>query len=172
VPITIDGQPLCEDLTPLEQPIADALQTVTDTVQTVTDAVNTQVQPAEETEREASLCTRLVSSSSRDAVYVPVSWHTEPNYYDQYGDLVFCDGYVLTITPTAEVGTTTVHVPQVCLTTTGTCLGPADPAVPDHLSVATVCITGHEWIMSKGGTLWFEADEQGPVDDRCLYFTS
>jgi hypothetical protein len=44
--------------------------------------------------------------------------------------------------------------------------------VPDHLSVATVCITGHEWIMSKGGTLWFEADEQGPVDDRCLYFTS
>jgi len=171
LPITIDGVPVCEDLTPVEQPVNDALQTVTNTVdgevQTVTGIVDGQVQPAEDNVQQAKFCTRIVSASGSYEVYVPVTWYSDSSRYDPYGNDVVCQGYVITITPSAEVGTTTVHVPEVCLTTTDTCVGPANPSIPDQANVASTCLDGRQWLMSRSGALIYETSEQEAVSDAC-----
>lgn len=108
-PITIDGQPVCQDLTPIEQVIADA---------------ELLLQPVLAVGTAASVMEQCVTGTfdptpSRVNIDVVTS--------DGSGSLV-CRGTEISIEfPVASPGPTThLHVPEVCVTLTNTCVGPVD----------------------------------------------
>jgi len=126
-PITVDGQPVCQDTTPINQLLADIQALEFSLIGNPDTAVQ---------------CTLGTTSPRTDEVVVDVVFGDPQGY-------VRCYGTEITVTPTAAVPmqTTHIHVPQVCATTTGTCVGPVDedvslPSTPSaSLSICETPVT-------------------------------
>lgn len=120
-PITVDGQPLfCADTQPVDDAVAEA------------ELVAAEVAATPE-------CVRVEPQSNGVTIFVPVM----PVERIPSGDV--CWGYKITIT--ANTSSQPVHVPQVCVTTTGTCVGPFDNTVPvpDLAQPLQVCAETRAW---------------------------
>lgn len=130
VPITVDGQPVfCADLTP-----------VTDTVDSVVGTVQTTAQ-----QYEAIAANCVADEPDIFGVVVP-SVATDS-----------CDEFYVTSDPYLEMLiqgpgiTEPVHVPQVCVVTTGTCAGPYDTTitVPVTPYALHMCLVDGHWDASQ-----------------------
>jgi hypothetical protein len=142
-PVTIDGQPVCQDVTPIEQGIATAEATAVATAAyaeatalaeyaaiwnlggPVTFAIGAEFN-----------CQRWAPASSTSTLYIEA---VLPNATNDY-----CNGSEITVQlpqPSAPGLTRHVHVPQVCVTTVNLCVGPVDQdvQVPVTLSAVAVC---------------------------------
>ena len=131
LPITIDGQPLCEDLTPVEQAIAAAEAELFQALAPVITIGNSA--------SVALDCIRGTFDPSASDVTVDVVTGKGD------GELV-CTGTAISVQPPiASPGPTEhVHVPEICVTVTNTCAGPVDQDVilPAQLgSALSVCET-------------------------------
>lgn len=124
-PITVDGQPVCQDITPVEQAIAQAEWTVANAVPMLLAEYmylwNTLAPVTYPTGAEFNCEVRGAPAPSLTEVDVEV---VTPS-----ADGMTCDGVDLSVVFGQVLGSGSsqhVHVPQICLTTTGTCLGPID----------------------------------------------
>lgn len=151
LPITIDGQPVCQDTTPVDQAVAQAEATLA----TV--------------EAQALGLVRSTSPSYYDGIGHCDAVHPESNgvvvTFGQYvpnGTVEECVGYELPVE--ADAGTTTIpaHVPQVCLTTTGTCVGGIDTSVPVPALAYTICMRSWQQYYDQYGTAYMTTYGAGP----------
>jgi len=134
-PITVDGQPLfCQDTAPVDA----AYQEVT---RELSHAIVTAQSLAESTASQALTlagCARIVPTSGGAAIYVATATSVTQTS-------VTCSGEKITVT--LQTTGQPVHVPQICLTTTGTCVGPVDDTVPVPATTQplTVCVEPTSW---------------------------
>jgi hypothetical protein len=136
-PITIDGQPVCQDITPVEQALAPVEQAIAAVEQAIVNAE--KLIPDVGNPQIDEQCILGTSSARPDQVVIEVVINDKPG-------LLWCDGTEITVTPTVSVPTqpTHFHVPQVCVTTSNTCVGPVDQDVDvptDPTASLTVCQT-------------------------------
>jgi len=165
-PVTIDGQPVCQDLTPVEQAVATAEATALAVIGIVLEPVQPELGYAVDQEQ----CVRSVPHDSSNVVAVDV---VEP-----YGETLFsrpsspyyreCRGNEVTIPAVATTPGTVqhVHVPEICLTTTGTCAGPVDQDVqmPPQTSPVRVCTQPERiWFSSYSDEWGWHRDYLGPI---------
>lgn len=148
-PVTIDGQLVCQDLTPVEQAIANAEATALADAATaegialgVVDTVLSPLDPEARYSQEQAQCATSVPHDSRNLIAVDAVTVDNEGPTSQWSQYPECSGSEVTVPPVGTVPGPTqhVHVPQVCLTTTDTCVGPVDqdvqlPAEPNP----TVC---------------------------------
>ena len=143
LPITIDGQPVCQDTTPVDQALAQAESELQSALATVLGTVSFA---ANDAAGDATICPRIQPQPNGAKVYVPVS-------YDGSAGSDLCLGYEISIA--VSTSGQPVHVPQVCLTTTGTCVGPIDETlpVPDGAqSPLELCVQPMFWEKPAGST--------------------
>lgn len=171
LPITIDGQQVCEDITPVQQAVAE----VESTVIAVADTLLGEVASVEQAVVD------LVGQTPAGPWYNGVSWCdgvvAEPNgvvvsignFVRQPDGTRLCSGYELRIEANVGVGTIPVHVPQVCLTTTGTCVGGIDTSAPMPGLSYNVCLRSYWELMKSNGDSWGRNYQSGgPGDGGCL----
>jgi len=136
VPITVDGQPLfCQDTAPVDA----AIQEVT---LELSQAITTAQQVATGLQSQAAaltlVCPRINIGGAGATIYLATTASITP-------DTLTCTGEKITI----SVKTTgqPAHVPQICLTTTGTCVGPVDETVPVPATTQplSVCVEPTSW---------------------------
>lgn len=147
-PVTVDGQPVCQDLTPVEQAIAAAELELIQALAPVIAAGNSA--------SVASDCIR----GTLDPAVSRITLDVVTGKGD--GELV-CTGTAISVAPPlASPGATEhVHVPEICVTVTNTCAGPVDQDVdlPAQLGSAfSVCETpetiawdGSRWVRQYTG---------------------
>ena len=116
----------------------------------------------------ASRCEKVVPRTNGYDLFVASSFDENSGAYDTYGPAIRCEGYRISISVPAQIGTSVVHIPQSCVTTTDTCVGPLDPAVPSSADVATVCIDSWEWYQSWGDVQWGGWSRPDPTVDHCV----
>jgi hypothetical protein len=135
VPITVDGQPLfCQDAAPVDAAIQEVTLELSHAI------VTAQVLAEGAASQALTLagCARIVPTPGGAVVYVATTTSLTPY-------TLTCSGEKITVT-TQTTGQP-VHVPQICLTTTGTCVGPVDETVPvpTTMQPLTVCIQPTSW---------------------------
>ena len=146
LPITIDGQPVCQDTAPVDQAVVQAEATAAE----VADELLTLVADGEGLaigvvrsvagpEYDGTTYCDSVSPMD-DGVIVTVGTFGPLPSPHAVNDIGQCDSYQLTIKADAGIGGTIVHVPEVCLTTTGTCVGGINTTVPTPAVSYTVCL--------------------------------
>jgi hypothetical protein len=137
-PVTIDGQPVCQDVTPVEQAIANAEATALAELDAVLTVVDPFIQPTEWSAQLEADCLEAPGAPTGDVVLVDVVTPDQANPWQ-------CEGTEITVPPFTRVPGTTehIHVPQVCVTTTNTCAGPVDEDIPTPVDVTElqVCQT-------------------------------
>ncbi|MDQ1685309.1 MAG: hypothetical protein QOC82_2046 [Frankiaceae bacterium] len=141
-PITIDGQPVCQDLTPIEQAITNAEVELLQALSPVLTVGNSA--------SVALDCIRGAFDPTVSRITVDVVTGKGD------GELV-CSGTAISVDmPLASPGPTEhVHVPQICVTVTNTCAGPVDQDVTFPLglgSSVSACETPET--VSWNGTRW------------------
>lgn len=122
-PITADGQPIfCADV----QPVDDLLAQLNPTVAQVEALAALVLSDAErlpvDEENGLEHCDVTTSHGNETDVYLSTGGTQDPVGYG-------CSGVKVSVTQPSS-SSVPVHVPQLCLTTTGTCVGPVDAAVP------------------------------------------
>lgn len=136
VPITIDSQPLfCQDTAPVDAAIQEvtlALSEAITTAQVLAEGVGSEALEL------AVVCPRIVPTAGGAAIYVATTASITPT-------TLTCSGEKITVT--VQTTGQPVHVPQICLTTTGTCVGPVDETVPvpARPQPLTVCVQPMSW---------------------------
>jgi len=169
-PITIDGQQVCEDTTPVDQAVAEAQATVL----AAADEALALVIAAEGTVRSLDpgvydgigRCDKVVREDDGVVVtYGTYSPSPAPGY------AAACFGWELRIEASAGNGVTPVHVPQICLTITGTCVGGIDTTVPTPAPTYAVCLRSYSESFSyyDGRSLgrgYYNSGE--PTDGACV----
>jgi len=148
LPITIDGQPVCQDTAPLDAIVAQVQSTIAQAIVLAEGTVDSETAQAV---RLATVCPRIESNANSVVVYVATG-------SDQTSDETVCTGYKITVE--SQTGQP-VHIPQICLTTTGTCVGPVDETIPGLAageSPLTVCVQAVYWWRANSTTQWSEAD--------------
>src|SRR5262249_11558334 len=143
--ITVDGQPVfCADTSPVDSVVAtaeDDLAALEDTATATAGSVAATAEyDAAGWEDIATVCPRVESSGDTTTVYIADNAGHAP-------DFLGCAGYKVTVEGAPGSTTQHVHVPQVCLTTTNTCVGPAnqDVTAPTVPGTATVCVVPAFW---------------------------
>ena len=156
LPITIDGQPVCQDTAPVDQAVAQAEATAL-------GVVGPFIGPELDGTR---WCDKVVSES--DGVVATIGTYT-PAPGPGYGS--YCNGWELRIEASAGAGTTPAHIPQVCLTTTGTCVGGIDTSVPTAHPSYAVCLRAYTEAFNPdtGQSLWIDyGDPSNPANGACV----
>lgn len=129
-PITVDGQPVCQDLTPVEQAVADAEATALADAAIaegialgVVDTVLMPLDPELRYAGEQAQCATSAPDDSRNLIAVDAVTVDNESPTSQWSQYPECSGSEVTVPPigTKPGPTQHVHVPQVCLTTTGMC---------------------------------------------------
>lgn len=154
-PITVDGQPIvCVDTTPIDQAVAQAEATALETAAQAEATAAEAVALAEATAGElASIvlgplvpainlavaeeqCETAPGAPTGNLLLIDIVTPDQPTPPSN----IQCSGTELTIPSfTGQPGPTQrVHVPQICLTTTGTCVGPVDQDVQVPLDPAAL----------------------------------
>jgi hypothetical protein len=157
LPITIDGQQVCQDLTLVEQEVASAEATVAAVADQALAVVATAqglavgvVESVAGPEYDGtSYCDRLTQEPN--GVVVSVGTFGPPPTPHADNDIGQCTSYDLTIEANGATGVTPVHVPQVCVTTTGTCVGGIDTGVPTPQVSYTVCLLPYTQVITSTG---------------------
>lgn len=144
-PITVDGQQVCQDLTPIEQAIANAEATALG----IADTVLLPLDPERRYSGEQIDCVTSAPHDAGNLIAVDVVTVDNEGPTSQWSQYPECAGSEVTVPP---VGTTPgpvqrVHVPEVCLTTTDTCVGPVDQDVQIPFEPAPAVCTQPETIL-------------------------
>jgi hypothetical protein len=139
-PVTIDGQPVCQDVTPIEQAIATAEATALATATTVEGlaffVLGTALGPFTPEVFYADVQAECLTGAPQDSANVVAVDVVQPANVGLLGGgaswsgptFPECRGTEVTVPSpgTAPGPIEHVHVPQICLTTTGNCVGPVD----------------------------------------------
>lgn len=151
VPITVDGQPIfCTDAQPVTDAVAEVEAAAAGAEAALLGVGSFAIDEAEAAARDVTgavtVCPRIEPEPGGVNVYVAAS-------YDEFNGYDDCIGYKVSIvTRTAGLP---VHVPQVCLTTTGTCVGPVDQTIPgpdQTQSPVEICAVPVLWYRPSGST--------------------
>lgn len=135
-PITVDGQPLfCQDTAPVDAAYQEATLLLSEAIGTVESTASGLASDALEL---AVICPRVVPVQGGAAIYVATTASVTQT-------ALTCSGEKITVT--VQTAGQPVHVPQICLTTTGTCVGPVDETVPVPATTQplTVCVQPTSW---------------------------
>lgn len=148
-PITVDGQPIfCTDTQPVDDVIAEAGAAYA----TVTSDVNSMSQAVKD-------CGRVEPQTNGVNLYVAYWSYQSSN---EEG----CEGYKVSLA--AGTSDHLVHVPQICLTTIGTCVGPVDEFVPEPdltQSPLRACVQKVSWWGSRGSGQWTDTEQTWDATD-------
>ena len=135
-PITVDGQPLfCQDTAPVDAAIQEVTLLLS---HTISEALSAAEGVGSEALELAVICPRIVPTPGGAAIYVATTTAITQT-------ALTCSGEKITVT--VQTTGQPVHVPQICLTTTGTCVGPVDETVPVPATAQplTVCVQPTSW---------------------------
>ncbi len=136
VPITVDGQPLfCQDTAPVDAAYQQATLLLSEAIST---AQSTAEGVGSEAIEMGVVCPRITIGGYGSTIFVATAATITP-------DTLTCTGEKITIY--AHTTAHLQHVPQICLTTTGTCVGPVDEwvPVPSTSQPLTVCVEPTSW---------------------------
>ena len=142
-PITVDGQPLfCTDT----QPVNDAVAEIEATLAPVESlVVGTALPIVTGVEGDVTFCPRIEPQAGGANVFIAYA-------SSQGADYQSCSGYEISVVePTSGQA---VHVPQICLTITGTCVGPVDQTVTAPAMPLVACFQSSTWWRPNGGGQW------------------
>lgn len=148
-PVTADGKPLlCANREPVDGVIAQVQQALAAAEAMLTGAAGSASAAATE-------CRRIETHPNGADVYLAyAATHS--------GGITTCTGYKVSVT--GQTAGQPVHVPQLCVTTTGTCVGPFDTTVPgpDILqSPVQVCDQAMTWSAPTGTSWWTDQATPG-----------
>ena len=153
-PITVDGQPIfCTDTAPIDAAVQQAELALSEAIVTAQSAASSVSADAT---RLTLICPRVQPFANGAVIYIATESSQTPDEVD-------CSGEKITVT--AQTTGQPVHVPQICLTTTGTCVGPVDQTVPVPATTQplTICIQPIAWSEpSSGNGQW--TDATAPAD--------